>query len=49
MRIFTVDILCGERRIPADRFPNSDTSVYPPGVHWVCKMGMQKKPDEEKL
>jgi hypothetical protein len=40
-RIFTVDILRGERRIPAIRFPNSDTRFYPPGVHWVCKT---KKP-----
>ena len=36
-RIFTVDFLRRERRMSAIRFPNSDTSVYPPGVHWVCK------------
>jgi hypothetical protein len=42
-RIFTVDILRGERRIPADRFPNSDTSFCPPGVRWVCKLVLQIK------
>jgi len=34
-RIFTVDILRGERRIPPVRFPRSDTIVCPPGVCWV--------------
>src|SRR5271165_5375447 len=29
-RIFTVDILCGERRIPAVRFPNSATNFVLP-------------------
>jgi hypothetical protein len=43
-RIFTVDILRGERRIPPIRFPNSDTSVCPPGI----VLGMNET-CEEKL
>ena|ERR1700677_4988155 len=34
-RIFTVDILPGERKIPPVRFPRSDTILCHPGVCWV--------------
>ena len=43
-RIFTVDILRGERRIPAIRFPNSVTKLLP--SRYVLGM---KETCEEKL
>jgi len=38
-RIFTVDILRGERRIRAIRFPNSATRAFSSR----CELGMQMK------